>query len=70
MIDQKFILKSKTVWGVIIMAAPQLAPLAGIAFGMQDAAELNETVTGIATGVGALLALYGRVKAQQTISFK
>ena len=70
MIDEKFILKSKTVWGVLIMAAPQLAPLVGIQFALGDAQELNETVTGIATGVGALLALYGRVKAKQTLTFR
>lgn len=70
MIDQKFFLKSKTVWGILIMAAPQVASLAGVDFSVGDANELDAHVQTIATAVGGLLAFTGRKTASAGITFR
>jgi hypothetical protein len=52
----KFILKSKTIWGIIIAVAPVVFPAV-------SAIELNNLATAAVSLVGAALAVYGRFKA-------
>lgn len=66
--SSKVFLKSKTVWGVIIMALPQLLPLFGVDFSADDASALNADMQAIVAAVGGLLALWGRVSAKARLT--
>jgi uncharacterized membrane protein len=68
MSGNKFFMKSMTVWGILIMAAPQVAILLGIDFTAADAAEADGHVQTIITAIGGLLAVIGRVRAKQGLS--
>ena len=59
----KFFLTSKTVWGAFLAVAPTILPMFGMSFGADDVTFINSQIDAIMTGVGGLLALYGRVKA-------
>ena len=65
--DNKIFLKSKTVWGVIVMALPVILPLFGVNI---DTSAIGGAGDQILTAVGAILAIYGRVKASGGISVK
>jgi hypothetical protein len=60
---QKFFLKSKTVWGVIVMALPTLLPVLGVNLGQDETALITSTGDQFVTAIGGLLAIYGRFKA-------
>jgi len=66
--DSKFILQSRTIWGVIIMALPAVLPLFGIEFGAEAVGESNIAFNSLIEFVGAVLAVYGRFKAETSIS--
>lgn len=68
MTDNKFFMKSMTVWGILIMAAPQLATLFGFDFTAADAAEADGHMQTIITAVGGIIAFIGRIKAKQGLS--
>ena len=68
--DTKIFLASKTIWGVIIMALPALLPLAGISFGVDDTAVVNEMADKIFQAVGAVIAVWGRWSASTKLSIK
>jgi hypothetical protein len=62
----KFFLKSKTIWGVIMMVAPQVLPIAtlfGLPVGGDDVTLLGNFGDSALETVGAGLAIYGRFKA-------
>lgn len=59
----KFILKSKTIWGIVTMLVPVLYPAI-------TAAQLGELASGVITAVGAAVAIYGRVKADSPLRLK
>jgi len=59
----KFFLKSKTIWGVIVMALPALLPVLGISLGADDTALITATGDQVMTAIGGLIAVYGRFKA-------
>jgi hypothetical protein len=67
----KPIWQSKTMIGIVIMLAVQLAGLAGFQFTPDDIATLtSQTEQMIGAGVtlfGAALAIYGRIKATKRI---
>ena len=69
--DTKPAIASTTVWGSLIALlgafAPILLGLAGISAPADQAATIS-TVTQLATGVGAAVALYGRLTATKKIS--
>ena len=74
---EKFFLKSKTVWGIIILAFPQVLALLGVPWNPESTEELNAIVLLIlnhgqetATGIGALLAFWGRVTAKKAITVR
>lgn len=68
MSGNKFFMKSMTIWGILIMAAPQIALLFGFDFTAADAAEADGHVQTIITAVGGLLAAIGRIRAKQGLS--
>lgn len=57
----KFILKSKTVIGAIIGAAPSLAVVTGITLTDDDTAMITTTVDAIIQLFGFAYAIYGRI---------
>ena len=60
---EKFFLKSKTIWGIIVMIIPSLGPLLGISFGADEAALITQTGDSVISAFGALLATWGRFAA-------
>ena len=65
--ETKSILMSKTVWGALLSVAGALAGLAGYTFGPEEQEMLVLAVTTIATAIGSVLSVYGRVKATKKI---
>ena len=63
----KSIFASRTFWGAIIALAGGLGGLFGYQFAPEDQANLIETVSGIATLIGGVVAIWGRVKATKAI---
>ncbi|NBT49952.1 MAG: hypothetical protein EBV86_01975 [Marivivens sp.] len=61
MTAEKFFLKSKTIWGVIVMAIPNLLPLFGI--GSETGVLITAAGDGLMQAAGAALAIYGRQQA-------
>jgi len=62
---------STSVWGSLIALAGVFAPIILSAVGVKtpaDQAATVATVTQLATGIGAAVALYGRLTATQKIS--
>lgn len=62
----KFFLKSKTVWGVILMLLPVLPAIGaavGFTVGTEDTALITEAGDALLQSIGAVLTLYGRHKA-------
>lgn len=67
--DSKPWYESKTVWGAVIGMAGAFCPRVIAALGGTDAAA-NQIVTvasAIATAIGGLVAIYGRLKANKAI---
>lgn len=62
--------QSKTVWGALVVILSALMRAAGYEFGEAEAAQLMDAASTIATAVGGLLALYGRLTAKLPISQK
>jgi hypothetical protein len=58
----KFFLKSKTIWGVIVAVTPILVPALSVV-------ELNNLAQAFMSLAGAALAVYGRIKAKDGLSF-
>jgi hypothetical protein len=61
--ENKLFLKSKTIWGVIVMALPMLLPAFGVSLAADDTTLITSTGDLVLQTVGALLAVYGRFKA-------
>ncbi len=66
--NSKFILKSKTIWGVLIAAVPTI--LAQFGYDMGNPELLNGIVNEIFEVVGAVLAVFGRIVAEGPIAIK
>ena len=58
---------SKGVWGGIIAAAGGALSLGHYTLSPTDAAHAVDAVTGIISGIGGLVAIYGRVVASKKI---
>ena len=67
---EKFILKSKTIWGVIIMALPTLFEAFGVPVPDGVSEQVNDAVVHLIEFVGASLAVYGRISAEQPVRVK
>ena len=61
------LLKSKTIWGVLVMLAGAVLHVFGFNMTETDQADLTHTLAIIADGVGSLLAVIGRIKAKGPI---
>ena len=59
--------KSKTVWGGLIAVGSAIAGACGIIISADTQDQIAELVVVGASAVGGLLAIYGRVKAEQQI---
>ena len=59
----KNIIKSKTVWGIIMMVVGYMGSKAGITVADADVQLLVDVGFDIFTGISALYAMYGRVVA-------
>jgi hypothetical protein len=65
---EKFILKSKTVQGLIVMALPMLASLIGFEWTGEDNGAVNQTIDAMLTFIGLAWGLIGRFTAATNIS--
>lgn len=59
--------ESKAVWGGIVAVLAGGAGLFGVSLGAEDQAQVVDAVLAIASAVGGLLAVYGRVKADTKV---
>ena len=60
---EKFIGKSKTYWGLVLILAPIIAPMLGISTAALQLEAIGEAASAVSTGIGGLLVIYGRWKA-------
>lgn len=65
--DVKGFFESKTIWGGLIGFLAGLAGLLGYSIAPEDAEALTGIITGGAGTFGALLAIWGRIKASKKI---
>lgn len=65
--QEKFFLHSKTIIGVIIMMLVQIGPMLGVSFTQEDGNILMNNFDVIATSLGALIAVWGRVAAKSDL---
>jgi multidrug resistance efflux pump len=65
--DTKGIFASKTVWGGVVALLAGGTAIFGYSVSETDQASLVEAVSGIASAVGGLIAIYGRVTATKAI---
>ena len=69
-------IKSKTVWGVLIATLPVIFPALAPAVPVllaslpDQVAAPSPEIQAIAAGIGAIVAIYGRYKAEGKLSFK
>lgn len=68
--EPKWIGKSKTVWGVILMAIPAFAQLAGWEWTTEQGMELDVIASGIFEVLGMILAIVGRYTAKGPVYLK
>ncbi len=66
----KSILASKTIWGILIAAAPTVAQLFGYQLGANFATEAAGTVDQLVQLAGLAFAAYGRMKATTALVVK
>jgi len=64
----KIFYKSKTLIGVVVAVLPQLLPVFGFSFSVDDAVMINSAVDSVISAAGALLAIYGRFVAKDSLS--
>ncbi len=65
--DTKSIFASKGVWGGAIAVLAALAGLFGYAISPEQQAQIVETAALVASGVGGLVSLWGRIAATRRI---
>lgn len=68
MLHEKFFATSLTMIGALVALIVQLGPLVGIQLSAEDGNMINEQVDTIVTSLGALVAMYGRVRANSTLT--
>ena len=65
--DVKSFTTSKTIWGAVIVLIPVAANLLGVNISGDDIAALGGHLDAIITAGGAVLAIYGRIKATSAL---
>ncbi|MFN3662351.1 hypothetical protein [Yoonia sp.] len=63
----KHALKSKAVWGGVVAVGGGVAGLFGYSMAPEDAVQLPILLASIASSVGGVLAIFGRIKANRKI---
>ena len=66
--SSKFILKSKTIIGALVAAAPALAVMFGWTFTEDDSALVSNAADAMIQVLGAAYAIYGRIVAEGKIN--
>jgi len=66
--DTKSWYLSKTIWGAILMIIGLVLNQLGYTLTAEDQATLVDVVVALASGVGAILTIYGRIKASKQIT--
>lgn len=66
--DVKGFFESKAIWGGLIAFGAGVAGLIGYSVSPEDQAQLVELITGGVGVFGALVAIYGRIKASKKIA--
>lgn len=68
----KFILKSKTIWGIVIMGIAMIMSIFGVEFNPLEQEELSakgiSAIEAVFAIVGPILAIYGRIVAKAPLS--
>jgi|2_EtaG_2_1085320.scaffolds.fasta_scaffold00309_21 hypothetical protein len=59
----KWFVKSKTIWGVVVMALPALLPAVGVNLTGDDTTLITSTGDSLLQTVGGALAIWGRFSA-------
>lgn len=68
MVEEKSWYQSKTIWGSLVSVAAALAASFGITVDASSQSDIATAIVQIVGGAGALLAVYGRLKATQIIA--
>ncbi|MBM3482263.1 MAG: hypothetical protein FJX66_03065 [Alphaproteobacteria bacterium] len=68
MTDIKGFFESKAIWGGLIAFGAGIAALIGYSVSAEDQAQLVELIAGGVGVFGALVAIYGRIKASKKIA--
>ena len=66
--DTKIFLASKTVWGVVLIALPQILPLLGFSFTADDTSLLTTAGDQVFQAIGAVIVVWGRWSASTKLS--
>ena len=64
----KWIVKSKTFWGIVVMVLPALLPMVGIEDAVNVTGLADSAFNALLSFAGAALALYGRFKATDPVT--
>jgi hypothetical protein len=65
--EVKTLTESKTFWGAIVALTGSALSLSHYSLSPADAASAVDLLASIASGIGGLIAIYGRVKATKKI---
>lgn len=68
--DSKPWWQSKTIWGGIVTAVAAVLGIWGVAVSPEDQAQLVDTITLVAAGIGGVVAIIGRLAAKKQIGGK
>jgi hypothetical protein len=67
MSDTKHWYQSKAVWGAMVTIVASLAQLAGLEIDGEAQDQIGEALMAISGGIGGLVAIYGRIRAETRI---
>ncbi len=59
--------QSRTIWGALIAIAASIGSTFGLMISEQEQAVISEAILQITGAIGAFIALYGRLKAEQRV---
>jgi hypothetical protein len=67
--DSKPWYQSRAIWGgIVAIASPAIAFAAHVTIGQGDIASAADALASIGSGIGGLIAIYGRIKATRLIA--
>lgn len=65
--EVKGLLRSRTFWGALVALIAPFLGMAGYAVTEEDTAAVVDTIMGTVAAAGALLAIFGRIKASKKV---